>query len=336
MSTSDLTTISVDVMGGDHAPIETVAGAVEAARNGNVHVILVGDEDVVTSELAKHEDVGDLPIDIYGSTGVVEEGEAPALAFRSKPRASIFVATNRVKRGIAQGIVSMGSSGATIAAASFLLGTFQGIERGTLGGPIIGLSPNTMIVDVGVNVDCKPQQLADFAALGATFARVLRGVDNPRVATLSVGAEEGKGNRQVKETIDILKNSSLNYIGNVEGSDLPFDRADVVVSDGFTGNVVMKLTESLGEAISQLIRDKGAGEIANGLADEIRDLTNPVALVGGGPLLGVKGIAIVGHGRADAEAVSRAIHTARDLVEKDFVSEAERELADLRASQPVT
>ena len=173
MSTSDLITISVDVMGGDYAPIETVAGAIEAARVGGVRVILVGDEDVVTAELAKHEGADGLPIEIYGSTGVVEENEAPALAFRSKPRASIFVATTRVKRGIAQAVVSMGSSGATIAAASFLLGTFRGIERGTLGGPIIGLSPNTMIVDVGVNVDCKPQQLADFAALGATLARPL-------------------------------------------------------------------------------------------------------------------------------------------------------------------
>ena len=177
---------------------------------------------------------------------------------------------------------------------------------------------------------------APLAALGATLARVLRGIDKPRVATLSVGVEEGKGNRQVKETAVILKNSPLNYVGNVEGSDLPYDRADVVVADGFTGNVVMKLTESLGEAISELIRNKGTGEVTDELADEIRDLTNPVSLFGGGPLLGVKGIAIVGHGRATAEVVSRAIHTARELVEKDFVGQAERELADLRASQPVT
>ena len=332
MDSDKLITISLDAMGGDHAPVETVAGAVIAVREGGLAVILVGDEEIVRAELDKHEGADELPITIYGSTGVIEEGEAPAKAFRSKPRASIFVATNRVKRGLAQAVVSMGSSGGTIAAASFLFGTFDGIERGSLGGPIIGLSPNTMIFDVGVNVDCKPSQVADFAALGATMARVLRNIENPRVAILSVGAEEGKGNRLVKETTEILKQSPLNFIGNVEASDLPFDKADVVVADGFTGNVVMKLTESLGVALSDLVRSRSPDGGGNALADEILELTNPALAYGGGPLLGVKGVAIVGHGRARATEIARALHTARVAVEKDFVVIAERELAALRAS----
>lgn len=326
-------TISLDAMGGDHAPAEPVAAAVLAVREGGLAVILVGDEDAVRAELDKHDGADELPITIYGSTGVIEEGEAPAKAFRSKPRASIFVATNRVKRGLAQAVVSMGSSGGTIAAASFLFGTFDGIERGTLGGPIIGLSPNTMIFDVGVNVDCKPSQVADFAALGATMSRLLRNVENPRVAILSVGSEEGKGNRLVKETTDILKQSPLNFIGNVEASDLPFDRADVVVADGFTGNVVMKLTESLGEALSELVRQRSPGADGNALAEEILELTNPALTYGGGPLLGVNGVAIVGHGRAKAPEIARALHTARMAVEKDFVAVARQELEALRASQ---
>ena len=326
-------TISLDAMGGDHAPVETVAGAVIAVREGGFGVILVGDEEIVQAELDKHDGADELPITVYGSTGVIEEGEAPALAFRSKPRASIFVATNRVKRGLAQAVVSMGSSGGTIAAASFLFGTFDGIERGSLGGPIIGLSPNTMIFDVGVNIDCKPSQIADFAALGATMSRVLRNVENPRVATLSVGAEEGKGNRLVKETTEILKKSPLNFIGNVEASDLPFDRADVVVADGFTGNVVMKLTESLGTALSDLVRKRSPNGDGNALADEILELTNPALAYGGGPLLGVRGVAIVGHGRARAAEIARALHTAKEAVERDFVAIAERELEALRASQ---
>ncbi len=326
-------TISLDAMGGDHAPVETVAGAVIAVREGGFGVILVGDEEIVQAELDKHDGADELPITVYGSTGVIEEGEAPALAFRSKPRASIFVATNRVKRGLAQAVVSMGSSGGTIAAASFLFGTFDGIERGSLGGPIIGLSPNTMIFDVGVNIDCKPSQIADFAALGATMSRVLRNVENPRVATLSVGAEEGKGNRLVKETTEILKKSPLNFIGNVEASDLPFDRADVVVADGFTGNVVMKLTESLGTALSDLVRERSPNGDGNALADEILELTNPALAYGGGPLLGVRGVAIVGHGRARAAEIARALHTAKEAVERDFVAIAERELEALRASQ---
>lgn len=326
-------TIALDAMGGDHAPAEPVAGAVSAVRDGGLAVILVGDEEAVSAELDKHEDASELPITIYGSTGVVEEGEAPAMAFRTKPRASIFVATNRVKRGLAQAVVSMGSSGGTIAAASLLFGTFDGIERGTLGGPIIGLSPNTMIFDVGVNVDCKPSQVADFAALGATMSRLLRNVENPRVAILSVGSEDGKGNRLVKETTDILKRSPLNFIGNVEASDLPFDRADVVVADGFTGNVVMKLTESLGEALSELVRSRSADGGGDALANEILELTNPALAYGGGPLLGVNGVAIVGHGRAKAPEIARALHTAREAVEKDFVAVAARELEALRASQ---
>ena len=326
-------TISLDAMGGDHAPVETVAGAVIAVREGGFGVIVVGDEEIVQAELDKHDGADELPITVYGSTGVIEEGEAPALAFRSKPRASIFVATNRVKRGLAQAVVSMGSSGGTIAAASFLFGTFDGIERGSLGGPIIGLSPNTMIFDVGVNIDCKPSQIADFAALGATMSRVLRNVENPRVATLSVGAEEGKGNRLVKETTEILKKSPLNFIGNVEASDLPFDRADVVVADGFTGNVVMKLTESLGTALSDLVRERSPNGDGNALADEILELTNPALAYGGGPLLGVRGVAIVGHGRARAAEIGRALHTAKEAVERDFVAIAERELGALRASQ---
>jgi glycerol-3-phosphate acyltransferase PlsX len=328
-----LITISLDAMGGDFAPEEPVKGAVQAVRQGGVEVILVGDEAIVTAELAKHDGADELPISIYSSTGVVEEGEAPALAFRSKPRASIFVATNRVKRGIAQAVVSMGSSGGTIAAASFLFGTFDGIERGTLGGPIIGLSPNTMIFDVGVNVDVKPSAAADFAALGATMSRVLNGVKNPRVALLSVGAEEGKGNKFVKETTEILKASNLNFIGNVEASDLPFDSADVVVADGFTGNVVMKLTESLGVALSTLIREYDSSIDNNELADKVFALTNPVTQYGGGPLLGVRGVAIVGHGKATAREVSQAIHTAREAVESNFIAVAEQEVNAMRESQ---
>ncbi|NQW19000.1 MAG: phosphate acyltransferase PlsX [Chloroflexi bacterium] len=336
MAKDGLITVSLDAMGGDFAPEMPVKGAVDAVRKGGVEVILVGDEEVVRAELAKHDGADDLPISIYGSTGVVEEGEAPAQAFRSKPRASIFVATNRVKRGIADAVVSMGSSGGTIAAASFLFGTFDGIERGTLGGPIIGLSPNTMIFDVGVNVDVKPSAAADFAALGATMARLLNGIENPRVALLSIGAEEGKGNKFVKETTEILKTSPVNFIGNVEASDLPFDCADVVITDGFTGNVVMKLTESLGVALAKVIREYDSSTDNNELADKVFELTNPVTNYGGGPLLGVRGLAIIGHGKAGAYEVSQAIHTARKAVESDFIAVAEKEMNAMRKSQPAS
>jgi glycerol-3-phosphate acyltransferase PlsX len=226
----------------------------------------------------------------------------------------------------------MGSTGASIAAATIFLGTFEGIERAALGGPIIGPSPDTVIIDLGTNVDSRPQQLADFAALGSVMARVIFGVKGPRVAVLSVGAEEGKGNRLAKETAALLKSSNLDFIGNIEASDLPYGRAEVVVCDGFVGNVMLKLIESLGEVISGDVREHLKGvECGDDLADRIYDLTNRLEAYGGGPLLGVRGVVVVGHGRSHANSVAKAIRTARMTVERGFVAEAQKEVARLRA-----
>ena len=315
-------------MGGDFAPSEIVTGAVEAVRSEGVPIILVGDKRAIETELNTHS-VDNLPIAIVPSDGVVEEGEQPAKAFRTKPKASIFTAVGLVRQGKATAVVSMGSSGATIAAATVLFGTFKGIERATLGGPIIGLSPKTIVIDVGTNVDCRPHQLADFAALGTAMCRIIQGVKDPRVALLSVGAEAGKGNRLVKETTHLLEASNLKFIGNIEASDLPFSRAEVVICDGFVGNVVMKLTEGLGDALS--IHARGLGQKAGeDIADFIYQMTNQVEMFGGGPILGVNGVAIVGHGRAKAIAVRRAVQTAHMCVTTGFVQATLEELARLR------
>ncbi|NQU97801.1 MAG: phosphate acyltransferase PlsX [Chloroflexi bacterium] len=323
--------VALDAMGGDHGPAQTVPGAVDAARSGT-EVLLVGDRRAIETELAKH-DIEGLPLRIVESDGAVSENEHPARAFKSRPNASMFVATRLLKDGEAKAVVSMGSTGASIAAATVLLGTFDGIERAALGGPIIGPAPNTVVIDLGTNVDARPRQLADFAALGAVMARVILDVENPRVAILSVGAEEGKGNRLVKEATGILKASGMNFIGNVEASDLPFGRADVVVCDGFVGNVMLKLTEALGEAISRDVRKRLAGSREGAeLADHIYELTNRIEAYGGGPLLGVRGVVIVGHGRSQAASVAKAIRTARTTVERGFIEEAEEEIARLRAA----
>lgn len=327
-------TIALDGMGGDFAPTETVAGAVEAARGGGVAIVITGELSVLEKELEKHEAVDKLPIKLVAASGIVEEGESPASAFRSKPKASIFVATHLVSEGQAQAVVSMGSSGATIAAATVMLGTYDGVERPCLGGPIIGLSPNTVIMDVGTNVDCRPRQLVDFAALGAVMSKVVYGVENPRVALLSVGTEEGKGNRLVKETSVLLRSSPLKFIGNVEANQLPFGPAEVVVVDGFTGNMVMKLTEGLGDALSSRLRIQLSGKMdadeVNAFASEIYELTNPVEFLGGGPLVGVKGVAIIGHGKARAFAVSNALGLAQRLVKSDFVGQGGTALDEMR------
>jgi glycerol-3-phosphate acyltransferase PlsX len=312
-------------MGGDFAPAEIVAGAVMAARSGGVQIALVGDPDKVNAELVKHNPKG-LPIMPVPSEGVIMEGEPPALALRQKPKASILVATGMVKKGFVDACVSMGSTGAAMAAAAVVLGVIEGIERPCLGGPVVGLAPRTIIVDLGTNVDCRPSQLVSFAVIGDVFARQLWGIKRPRVALLSVGAEAGKGNKQVKETTDLMAAAGLNFVGNVEGYDLPTGKADVVVCDGFVGNVVMKLTEGLGGVIAERLRQQKLDQAAR----EIFEATNVVETYGGGPILGVNGVSVVGHGRAKADAVAKAIGTAKMSVEKGLVAQLNQRLASVK------
>ena len=325
--------VAVDAMGGDHAPGEVVAGAVEAARQGDVQIRVVGDPDAVQAELAKH-DVKGLPITAVPSEGSIREGEQPTHALRQKPRASIVVATGMVKEGKADAVVTMGSTGAAMAAAAVTLGVIEGIDRPALGGPITGFAPHTAIIDLGANVDCRPAQLLSFAVIGDVFARQFWGVERPRVALLSVGSEAGKGNRQVREAAELISRSGLNFIGNVEANDLLQDKADVAVCDGFVGNIVLKLSEGLGQATEDYLRKRLVGKLAEGELDRLtRDLYevgNVTEAYGGGPLLGVNGVSVVGHGRAKADAVRRAIGTARWAVEIGFVSKLNAELARVR------
>ena len=324
--------VAVDAMGGDYAPGEVVAGAVEAARRG-VQVMLVGDPGAVQGELARHDTAG-LPVVPVPSQGAILEDEQPAIALRQKPKASIVVATGMVKAGHADACVTMGSTGAAMAAAAVLLGVMPGIERPALGGPILGLAPRTIVLDLGANVDCRPAQLVSFAAIGEVFARLFWEVDNPRIALLSVGAEAGKGNRQVRETTELLAGSGLNFVGNVEADDLPSGVAEVVVCDGFVGNVVMKLTEGSGTALASRLAERLGGTLGRDAIDalvrEVHDLHSVVESHGGGPLLGVKGVSVVGHGRARTDAVSRAIGTAVRAAETDFTSKVSEQLESLQ------
>jgi len=321
---TSMVSIAVDTMGGDFGPPETVAGAVAAARARDIRVVLVGDPVQVSRELAKH-DTEDLPLTILSSEGVVAEGESPLKSFRQKPKASILVATGAVKKGMADAVVTMGSTGAAMAAAAVVLGVIEGIGRPCLGGPIIGYSPTTIIVDVGTSVDCRPHQLASFAVAGDVFSRQFWGVKQPRVAILSVGSEAGKGDKLVKDTTALMAETGVNFIGNIEGNDLPNNKADVVVCDGFVGNVVMKLTEGLGSTIVGRLRERLQDDLAedklNEVLDEVYNLTNMAQSYGGGPILGVNGVSVVGHGRAKADAMARAISTAKRCVETKLIPE---------------
>lgn len=325
-------TIAVDAMGGDHAPSEIVTGAVEAAKRHNVNIFLVGDPDQVKTELDKHE-IGNLSIKVIPSEGVVHEGDSPIQALRKHPRASILVATGAVKERLADACVSMGSTGATMAAASVVLGVAPGVERPALGGPVIGVAPKTIIIDIGANVDCRPEQLLSFAVIGDVFARQFWNISSPRVAILSVGVESGKGNRQVREASTLIAGTGLNFIGNIEPNDLSHQKADVVVCDGFVGNVVMKLTEGLGSALSIHLRKKFATKFPKDeleeLLGDVYQLCTPAEAAGGGPLFGVNGVSVVGHGSAKAEAVTRAIGTAKFAVQADFISNVNEQLSKI-------
>lgn len=332
-SSKGTVTVALDAMGGDHGPQEIVAGAVAAVREGDVRVILVGDQEALERELARLEP-GDLPVSVAPSEGVILETDHPIQAMREKPRASVIEATKLVQSGQADAMVTMGSTGAAMAAATMVLGLLEGLDRPALGGPILmPLSP-TSLIDLGSNVDCRPGQMLGFAAIGVAFARKIQGIQEPRVALLSVGSEEGKGNRQVREAYPIFKESGLNFVGNVEGLDLFLDKADVVVCDGFVGNVLLKFAEGMGSAIGRWLPEALKAHLPSGVAGSLGSLLEGVTdltEVGGAPLFGVKGIVVIGHGRARAAGVAGAIRMARRVWEADLVEAMQSELSSLRS-----
>ncbi len=325
--------ISVDAMGGDYAPEEIVKGAVMAAREHGVGILLVGPEARIRHELAKYETSG-LDIEVVHTDEYLIEGEHPAYALRVKRNASILVATKMVKIGKADAVVGLGPTGGVVAAALGVLGTVEGITRPVVGGSFLGFTPNTVVMDLGGNVDCRPEQLVDFAIVGTVYARKIMGIQNPKIALLSVGAEEGKGNEAIREAYSLLKKSGLNFIGNVEGYDIPTGRANVIICDGLVGNVMAKFCESLGSAIVKWLEDKLKGKLPagelNALTYELRTITNRSDVNGGGPLWAVNGVACVGHGRSRAAEATGAIYQAKLAVENDLVGALKAELAATR------
>ena len=328
------TRVVVDAMGGDYAPQETVKGAVAALDHADIEVILVGDKEPVEQELARYDTAGKA-ISVVPSQGKIGDDEHPIQALRHKPQASIIAATKLVKAGQGDVLVSMGSTGAAMASAVMVLGLMEGLDRPCIGGPFLGLAPRTVLVDMGSNVDCRPALLVSFGALGSVFAKEFLGVENPRVALLSVGAEEAKGNRQVQESYQLLQHSHLNFVGNVEGMDFFTDRADVIVCDGFVGNILMKFTEGLGSALGSYLREHLAGTLPPAAAEKlIGDLWTVTNLPRkmGGPLFGVNGAVVLGHGSSRADGVAGAIGTAVRYLQLGLVDSMRQELAELSRS----
>ena len=320
--------IAVDAMGGDHAPAEIVRGAAQAANEYGLDISLVGPPRVVQPLLDSHPRLRLVPC-----TQVIGMDEHPAQAVRSKPDSSINVCARLAKEGRVDGWVSAGNSGAIMAAALLIQGRIRGVERPALGSIVPTQNGFAYFLDVGANVDSKPEYLVQFAAMGAVYAREMLGRPEPRVALLSNGEEEGKGDELVRETARRLKGSLPGFIGNVEPKDIFAARADVVVADGFIGNVAIKMAEATAEFLFRSMRDEIprtlAGKVGGLLirpgVRQIRDRIDWREF-GGAPLLGIDGVAVVAHGRSDARAMKNAIRVTRDAVENQLVGKIRAEV----------
>ena len=331
--------VAVDAMGGDYGPQETVPGALEALESHQgLEVVLVGDERQLSDELGRLNS-GGRSVAVVPSQGKIGDDEHPVQALRQKPDASIVVATKLLKAGKADAVVSMGSTGASMASGVLILGLMEGLERPCIGGPFLGLAPRTVMVDMGSNVDCRPSLLLSFAAMGVVFSRSFLGIETPRVGLLSVGAEEAKGNRQVQESYQLFQESHLNFVGNVEGMDFFTDKADVIVSDGFLGNILMKFTEGLGSALGAFLHRQLAGtlppEALSKVASDLWTTTNLPRKMGG-PLFGVNGAMVLGHGSSKADGVAGAIDTAMQFVSLGMVESMMEELSQIQRSGKLT
>ena len=331
--------IALDAMGGDHAPEEIVKGAVLAARELGVQVALVGPPALVEEELAK---AGPRPegIRLVAASEVIAMDEHPAQAARHKKDSSIVVGLKLLKQGEADAFVSAGNTGAVLAGSIMYLGRLRGIARPSLVALLPLSGRLSVLLDIGANADCKPKYLLQFAEMGSAYMERVWKVERPRVALLSIGEEETKGNLLTLEAYGLLKEAThLNFIGNVEGRDIATDAADVIVTDGFTGNVVVKTMEGMGAFIGGqvegAIRSRWyymlAGLVLRGALRRMRKRIDPREY-GAGPLLGVNGLVFVGHGRSDAVAIRSALRVAREAVVSGML-DAMRPRAE--AGQPV-
>lgn len=314
-------TIALDALGGDHAPKPEVEGAVRAAKLLGVKVLLVGQSEVIKPELAKHDGYRDLPIEVVHAAERITMEDGPAKAARGKKESSMHVGSRLVADGRAHGFVSAGNTGACMAIAKMVQGKIRGVDRPALAGvfPTLTGKP-VVVVDVGANVDCSPDMLAQFATMGEIYSRLVLRIARPRVGLLSIGEEEHKGNELTKAAMSLLKELPVNFIGNVEGGDLFSGTVDVIVCDGFVGNVALKVSEGVADMITSMLRESLAATISRKIGYVLSraaytDFRKRVdySEYGGAALLGVKGVCIICHGRSNANAIKNAIRVAADF-----------------------
>jgi phosphate acyltransferase len=326
-------TIAVDAMGGDHAPRPEVEGSVLAAREYEVRILLVGQPGALRPALAEH-DVTGLPIEIVAASEVITMQDHPAQAFRRKKDSSMHVAARLVRETKADGVVSAGNTGAMMTVSKFLLGTLEHVDRMALAAPFPNAKGGvSVLLDVGANVDSRPEHLVQFAVMGENYYRATFGSKKPRVGLLSVGEEEIKGNELTRAVYERLKTLPVHFVGNVEGGDLFSGKVDVIVCDGFVGNIALKICEGLALEIFGLLRKS----IKSSLASQVGYLFSRGAFkglkkiidyteYGGAPLLGVRGVCVISHGRSNANAIKNAIRVAAGLARAHMNEKIEEEL----------
>jgi len=327
-------TIALDAMGSDSAPRPEVEGAILAAREFGVRVMLVGQAAALKAELGRHAKRG-AEVEIVPASEVITMHDAPLQAYRKKKDSSMHVAASMVKSGDAQALVTAGNTGAAMATARFLLGMLPSVDRPALAAPFPTARGGTsVLLDVGANVDSRSAHLVQFAVMGENYYRAIFGNKKPRVGLLSIGEEESKGNELVRETFARLKKTPLNFVGNVEGKEIFAGDVDVIVCDGFIGNVALKVSESVAQHIGGMLKKALKSTLSaqfgalfsRGAFQEFKKQID-YSEYGGAPLLGVRGVTIIGHGRSNANAIKNAIRVATELVRSKVSEKIEEELS---------
>lgn len=327
--------IVIDAMGGDNAPFSTVKGAIEAVKSYNVNIILTGNESMIENQLAKYDYPKEKIETIHCSEEITNE-DKPVLAIRKKKDSSMVVALRLVKEKKADAIISAGNTGALLAGGLLILGRIKGIDRPALAPVYPTTKGVSVLIDGGANSDCKPRNFLEFGIMGNIYAKEILGIKKPNVCIVNIGAEEGKGSEIVKEAYKLCKTGPFNFKGNVEARDIPSGYADVIVCDGFTGNVILKLTEGLADSIFKLLKREfikntfrkiGALLLKSGLKDFKKqfDYTE----YGGAPFLGVNGILIKAHGSSDGKAIKNAVRQGIKCIENNVVEDIVKKSASL-------
>jgi glycerol-3-phosphate acyltransferase PlsX len=329
-----MTTIAIDAMGGDHAPRTEVEGAIRACRAYDVEVLLVGREELLEEELRRHDGARSLPIRVVHASERVGMEDSAAKAVRGKRDSSIRVACRLVRDGEAAGLVSAGNTGAVMVTAKLVQGMLPGVDRPALATAFPTLTGRPVVlVDVGANVDCTARMLGQFAVMGDIYSRLIFHTSNPKIGLLSIGEEEHKGNDLTRKAFGLLKTLPLNFIGNVEGRDVYSGQTDVIVCDGFIGNVALKVSEGLVEAMKHMLKESLEASLAgkigyvlsrNAYASFRKRLD--YSEYGGAPLLGVHGVCIIAHGRSNANAIKNAVRVAAEFANARLNDRIESEL----------